>query len=121
MRLDRDHRLFRQRWNRENRQCGRCRVAATTAVEIVVCDDDIADIDADTKQQWLDVCVGVACGNGLPLPDGTQYRRYGTGDLRHDGVARRAEDAAMVRGNHRIDDLATGMKAGQRAGFTFAH
>jgi hypothetical protein len=85
------------------------------AVEIIALDDDVADIDADAEPQRPRVGLCVARGDGTLALDGAQRRRNRAGEFGDDGIAGRAENAAMVLGNDGIDDLPAGLQVGQRS------
>ena len=77
------------------------------AIDVVVLDDHVAEIDADAQ---LDAVVrrdtGVALGHRLLHLDRAAHRIDDAGELDQQAVAGGLDDAAMVLGDFRIDELA---------------
>ena len=77
------------------------------AIEVVALDDHVAEIDADAQ---FDAVVRrdarVALGHRLLHRDGTAHRIDDAGKLHQQAVAGGLDDAALVLGDLRIDELA---------------
>jgi hypothetical protein len=93
------------------------------AVNILVVDDDVTDVETDAKldtpfRRDLDVALG-----DLPLDvDRAAYRVDDAGKLDQDTVARSLDDAPAVLRDLWIDDRASmGLECGQRAFLIHAH
>ena len=91
------------------------------AVEIVALDDDVADIDAHAELQGPGERLRVAGGDGALALDGADHGRDRAGELGDNGIARRAEDAAMMLGDDGIHDLPAGPQVVERSGLIRAH
>src|SRR5262249_36140285 len=94
-----------------------------TAINVFVVNDDVANVQTNTKLDtpfWRD--LGVALGH-LPLDiDSTAYTAADTGKLSKKAVARRLNDARTVFRDLRVDDCASvALERGQRAFFIQAH
>ena len=75
------------------------------AKNIVTLDDDVADVDADPKRNLLRRAIGLLCHLALHF-DGAGNRIDGASELDQHSVASGLNDAAFVRCNGGIDDLA---------------
>jgi len=93
------------------------------AEDVVVLDDDVADIDADAKANALAlVDVGIAVFHALLHHDGAAHRIDDRGELDQEAVARSLDNMALVLGDQRIDQLpAMGLERGERPFLVGAH
>jgi hypothetical protein len=76
------------------------------AKDVVVLDNHVAHVDADTKADALAlVDVGIAIFHALLHHDGAAHRIDDRGELDQEAVARGLDDTALVLGDQRIDEL----------------
>ena len=93
------------------------------AKDVVALDDHVAHVDADAKADALAfVDVGIAVFHSLLHHDGAAHRIDDRGELDQEAVARGLDDAALVLGDQRIDELpAMGLERGERPFLVDAH
>jgi hypothetical protein len=83
-----------------------CRDVDPIPIEIAVAHDHVAKVDADAKDHpAISGKIGVAPLEGALHGDGTADRLNRTGELRHNGVARHAENPPLVLCNQIGDDF----------------
>ena len=81
-----------------------CGDVDAVAKNVVVFDDNVADIDADTQRDALVLRLsGVALGHAVLNFDGATHGVDGAGELDQDSVAGPLDDAAAVLGDLRVD------------------
>src|SRR5262245_8244384 len=93
------------------------------AINVVTINDDIADIDADTKlDAFLTRDIDVTL-NHAPLDvDGTSHCVHDTSKLDQHAIASGLDNAATVLGDFRVDELfAVPLKLAERAFLIEAH
>jgi hypothetical protein len=93
------------------------------AENVIVLDDDVAEIDADTKlDPPLDRHLGVALSHGGLYLHGALHRINDAGKFDKQSVASRLDDAALMLADVRVDELtAMSFEARQSAGLIRAH
>ena len=77
------------------------------AEDVVAVDDDVAEIDADTKgNRFVIRTPAVPLGHRLLYGDRALHRIDGAGELDQRAVAHHLHDSPAVRGDGRIEELA---------------
>src|SRR5690242_11817896 len=90
------------------------------AKQVAIALHDVADGNADAKLHLAARRIGEVAGAQAFLDvDGAAHGFDGAGKLRHDGVARRVEDAAGGLGDEVVHDRPVGRQTPQRLLFIF--
>ena len=95
----------------------------TIAVNVVVLDDHVAEVDSDTENDLLILgLAGIARGHPALNLDSALHGIEDTCELDEQAVPHQLDDAALVLGDLGLDELgAMGTKAGERAFLVEAH
>ena len=95
----------------------------TIAEDVIAVDDDVADIDADTKiDSFFLRNSGVAFGHTALHVDRTTHRVDHAGELQQETIARGLDDPAPMFGYLGINQvLAVGLQSRQRGAVVTAH
>ncbi len=93
------------------------------AVDIVVLDDHVAEIDADTKPNPPALGnIRVALRHSVLKRDGASHRVDDAGEFRDQAIARGLDDAALMLGDAGVDQLDTMRgERGERTLLVLAH
>ena len=100
-----------------------CGDVDTVAKNVVVIDDDVTDVDADTK---LDPLIGrqtgIALGHATLHVDRAAHRIDYTGEFQQQAIAGSLDDPAAVFGDLRVNKLPpVGLQTRQRGAVVAAH
>src|SRR6185369_13483434 len=91
--------------------------------DVLFIDDDVADVDADTKlDPLLARYTGIALGHGTLHVDHAAHGIYNAGVFEQQAIACSLDDPATVFGDFRINQLSSvGLQSGQGGAVVAAH